>query len=214
MKESCKDEQVVGFVEPIADAQRQQVIAVTQDYIQKAGDIYQQCFAFVPVRFDLRGRAAGMYQVRKEQRLIRYNPWLFARYFADNLAHTVPHEVAHYVIDLVYGHADRGRTGRGMGIRTYFRRRGTPGVAGSTPRIRPHGREWQALMAAFGVEASRTCDYDLAGIPVRTQGRHEYHCLCSRHRLSTRRHNKIRDRSTRYFCRRCRSELVPLPSQK
>lgn len=167
-------------VEPIDQAQRQLVIAATEDYVHRASDLLDRSFAPVPVAFDLTGRAAGMYRVRWERRLIRYNPYIFAKYFDDNLAVTVPHEVAHYVTDIVHG----------------------------LKNIRPHGRQWQALMAAFGAEASRTCSYDLTGVPLRRHKRHSYRCACTTHQLTSRRHNKLQRNQVRYLCRYCGGELA------
>jgi len=133
----------------------------------------------VPVRFDLAGRSAGQFIGRGDHCLIRYNPWIFARYFEENLATTVPHEVAHYA---VY--------------------RAWPGR-----RVRPHGAEWQGVMRALGVEPTVTFDLDLSGLPRRQQRRHRYHCGCKAHELSTTRHNRVRAGRARYACLQCRGEL-------
>lgn len=133
----------------------------------------------VSVAFDLAGRSAGQFVGRGNHCLIRYNPWIFARYFTENLANTVPHEVAHYA---VY--------------------RAWPGR-----RVRPHGGEWQAIMRALNVEPSVTFDLDLSGLPRRQQRRHRYHCGCKEHDLSTTRHNRVSAGRARYACLQCRREL-------
>jgi SprT protein len=161
------------------DARQSEVIAATAHWIENARQLYRRDFSLIPVSFDLRGRSAGMYRVTGRRRVIRYNPFLFAKYFANNLAVTVPHEVAHYVTDMLFG------------IR----------------RVRPHGAEWQAVMRAFNADASRTADYDLSGIPVRMQRRFGYRCACLVHQLSTRRHNQVCRGAMRYFCRLCGEEL-------
>ena len=200
------------LVKPIDDVQRQRVIEETTACIYKADDLFNQTFDLIPVSFDLMGRAAGMYRVRNGQRVIRYNPWLFARYFKDNLANTVPHEVAHYIIDIVYGCVQRSVALSGNGekkpSRTGLFKRREAGTVGQARHVRPHGEEWQALMITFGADTSRTCSYNLDGIPVRSQKQHGYFCSCTTHRLSTRRHNKIRNKMARYFCRQCRGELI------
>jgi len=61
-----------------------------------------------------------MYRANKNHRVIRYNPYIFAKSFEDNLGLTVPREVAHYVTDMMFGHS------------------------------RPHGKEWHEVMRAFG----------------------------------------------------------------
>lgn len=167
-------------IEPIGRRRQDQVTVFTHGYILRACEIYGRRFDLIPVMFNLKGRAAGMYVVKSGQRMIRYNPYLFAKYFEDNVAATVPHEVAHYITDIMHGQA----------------------------RVRPHGAEWRAVMQAFGVEATATCRYDLTGIPVRAQRRHSYHCGCSTHQLTTRRHNQVRSGDVRCYCRSCGGELV------
>jgi SprT protein len=166
-------------VAPLSPQQRQRVVEVTGETIAQASVLFGRAFAEIPVTFELRGRAAGMYRVHRGRRMIRYNPYLFARYFSDNLANTVPHEVAHYVTDILYG----------------------------LRRVRPHGPEWQAVMRAFGVQPAVTCNYDLDGIPVRRQRRFSYRCACTTHSLSTVRHKRVQNGQARYSCRRCQTPL-------
>lgn len=168
------------IVEPIGAAERAIVIAATDEWIARAGRLFERDFASLPVLFDLRGRAAGMYRVKARQRVIRYNPWLFAKYPEDNLAVTVPHEVAHYVTDCLYG----------------------------LRRVRPHGVEWRAVMRRFGVDPRAGTMHDLAGIPRRTQRRHTYHCGCMTHELTSYRHRRIMAGRGHYVCRRCGGRLA------
>lgn len=167
-------------VRPIGQAKQERVVAATAHYIHEAEAVFGRRFELIPVVFDLTGRAAGMYRVSTQRRVIRYNPYLFAKYFDDNLTVTVPHEVAHYITDQVYGLSN----------------------------IRPHGAEWKRLMQAFGADASRTCAYDLSGVPIRTYKRHRYRCGCTTHHLTARRHNKVRRGTTRYYCRQCGEVLT------
>jgi SprT protein len=166
-------------IEPIDAGRRQAVRQATDSCLHRAGEICRRVFAPIPVSFDLCGRSAGMYRVRHGRRVIRYNPYIFAKYFEDNLAITVPHEVAHYVTDVLYG----------------------------LHRVRPHGVEWQAIMRSLGVEPRACGDYDLAGVPVRRQRRFTYTCGCATHRLTTQRHNKVDRGETLYRCRRCGGPL-------
>ena len=169
----------MSAIRPITLSQQQQVIEATAAYIQRAAELLSQDFSMIPVTFNLRGRAAGMYRVKQDQREIRYNPYIFSKYFEDNLSNTVPHEVAHYVVDCCYG----------------------------LHKVRPHGEEWQQLMIAFGVEPSVTCRYDLSGVPQRRQRRFDYRCDCRAHQLSTVRHNKVQRGTGRYLCKACRQPL-------
>ncbi len=168
------------MVEPIGQSQRAKVLEQTQFFIDCAEDIYRVKFPSVSVAFDLSGRTAGMYKVVGRQRCIRYNPWIFAKYFDESFTGTVPHEVAHFAIDQVYGLC----------------------------RVKPHGMEWQALMAAFGADPGVTFDLDLSGIPQRQQLRHRYFCPCQLHEVSTTRHNRMVRGKAIYHCMRCRGKLV------
>ena len=167
-------------VEPITHVQQQQVMTATRCCIQRAEQLFEHEFKVPAVTFDLQGRAAGMYRVRNSRRQIRYNPYIFGKYFTDNVANTVPHEVAHYLTDMLYGLRD----------------------------VRPHGREWQAIMQVLGAEPAVTCQYDLTGVPLRRQRRFSYRCACSLHAVSAVRHNRVQRGQGRYVCRQCRAPLV------
>jgi|GEM_PF-178690 len=167
-------------VTPIGARRRQAVIDATARCLALAGRELDCEFVLPPVRFDLKGCAAGMYRVRGETGEIRYNPWLFARDFSGHLATTVPHEAAHYIVDMLHG----------------------------LRRTRPHGREWRRIMHLLGAEARATGGYDLDGVPVRRLRRFDYACACGRHSLTSIRHRRIQDRRRRYYCRRCGGELV------
>lgn len=167
------------ILEPISAKQEQQVRQQTTDCLRRACELFDLSYDPVPVHFDLRGRAAGMYQVRSAKMRIRYNPYLFAKYFDENLRQTVPHEVAHHI------------AGRLFGLRC----------------IRPHGEEWRMIMRTLGVEPRVTAEFDLTGIPLRRQRRYTYVCHCREFQLSSRRHNRINRHKASYHCRACGSEL-------
>ena len=167
------------IIEPINAEQRVQVLDKTRATLALAEREYGREFPAIPVLFDLRGRCSGMYRVRGKEQVMRFNPHIFAKYFSDNLATTVPHEVAHYVSDCLHGLA----------------------------KIRPHGEEWRQIMRVFKADDSRTADYDLSGIPGRRQRYFNYRCVCQSHRLSSRRHNKVARREASYNCRQCGESL-------
>ena len=166
-------------VDPIGADQRSEVRAETARFVTLAGELLGRRFPAIPVKFDLSGTTAGMFKADGDDCLIRYNPWIFAKYYQENLVDTVPHEVAHYIV-----HLTRGRR-----------------------RVKPHGPEWQALMEAFGVDPSVTFNLDLSGIPQRRQRTHAYRCACRDHDVSTTRHRRI-ERGTVYLCRYCNENLV------
>ena len=126
---------------PITTEQQNLVIQATYAWIEKASEIYDRHIQAIDVVFDLKGRTSGMFctrstSVKDRQLWIRYNPWIFAKYFEDSLATTVPHEVAHYVCFLLYGR-----------------------------KHKPHGKEWKAIMNQFGVPAKATCSLDISDLP-------------------------------------------------
>lgn len=174
---------------PLSEDQQQQVIEATRFYIHKAAELYRFRDRDLNIRFNLKGRSAGMYRVwrtgaglfRTTQREIRYNPYIFERHFEDNLKSTVPHEVAHYASDLIYG----------------------------LKNIKPHGREWKQIMQAFNADASVTASYDLGEIPQRQMTYYSYSCACREHRLSAIRHNRIRYKRFSYYCNHCKQPLQP-----
>ncbi len=161
--------------------QQAQVRHATQDCIVRAAGLFGREFVMPAVRFDLSGCAAGQYRVLRGKVAIRYNPWIFARYYEDNLNETVPHEVAHFVVDQLWG----------------------------LRRVRAHGEEWQSVMRALGAEPRVTARYDLTGLPVRRQRRHPYHCACQTHQLTSCRHNRVQRGAAQYRCRQCGESLVP-----
>jgi len=167
-------------IQPISVALQEQVIRETNHLIKSAGDYFNHSFNEIPVLFDLSGKAAGMYRVKAGQRVIRYNPYIFSKYYDDNLIRTMPHEVAHYITDVFYG----------------------------LRNIKPHGSEWKNIMLSFDAEPAITSDYDLTGIPVRQLQRFEYQCGCMKHQLTAIRHNKVMRGKVSYRCKYCASPVV------
>lgn len=172
------------MVKPIGYRERSQVRWRTQGYVRLAGRLFERRFAPVPVSFDLAGGTAGMFRRHGRHCEIRYNPWIFGKYYLENLRDTVPHEVAHYIVYQVYG--DRG--------------------------IRPHGAEWRELMGLFGAEPGVTFDLDLEGVPQRRQRTHPYRCACRVHELSSTRHNRVQRGGGEYQCINCHAMLVYAPA--
>lgn len=167
-------------IEAIDAHQRQRVCAATRDCLQRAEGLFGLTHQPIPVLFDLRGRAVGMYRVARREAVIRYNPYFFARYFEHGIQTTVAHEVAHYITDRLYG----------------------------LTQVRPHGREWRSVMHALGADAHATARFDLSGLPLRRQRRFAYRCDCRVHQLSACRHKRVVAGTARYHCRRCGGELV------
>ena len=165
----------------LSEQQQERVLNETQHWCKKASKIFDQNVDGIPVYFDLRGRTSGMFCTQGSEQWIRYNAWIFAKHFDASLAVTVPHEVAHYICHLLYG---RQRT-----------------------RPKPHGKEWRAIMAKFGVPANATCKLDISDLPQKRLRRFNYRCDCMTHQLTSIRHRRILNKQRRYFCPKCNTEL-------
>ncbi len=160
--------------------QRKQVIGRTSHYISLANQHFKLKLQPIDICFDLKGRSSGMFVVKQGNVYIRYNEIVFSKYFEDAIINTVSHEVAHYVVYALWG------------IR----------------KVKPHGKEWKLVMAAFDVAANVTSHYDVSDLPLKRQMQFSYQCDCMQHQLSTTRHNKVQRKKASYKCRKCGQQLI------
>lgn len=171
-------------IQTLSYSQKQQVIERTHYFVKEATQLFKIKTLPFDIQFNLKGRAAGMYRVKKHYfkhyREIRYNPFIFSRYFKDNLNTTVPHEVAHYVSDLIYG----------------------------LKNIKPHGKEWQQIMSEFGADSSVTANYDIKDVPQKKVRSVTYQCNCGDKQLSIIRHNRVIKQASKYYCKICKQILI------
>lgn len=133
------------------------------------------------VVFDLRGLNAGEFIVdprRYGGPCIRLNRELLQRHPGQMLEQVVPHEVAHYAVWALY-------------------RR----------RMRPHGREWRAVMRFFGKPPE--VSHRLPVRPARRVTRLPFACGCDTPQLYSAVIHKRHLAGVRYYCRRCRQRLLP-----
>lgn len=165
----------MSIMEPINLSQQQQITQRVAELLIQCEQSFNHVFKPIEIRFDLSGRTSGMYVVKHKQKYLRFNAFIFAKYFDDALATTVPHEVAHYVSDILF----------------------------NIKAIRPHGKEWQSIMHSMGVEPKVTSSYDLTDIPVKRQQRFDYACGCMSHQLTATRHNKVLRNAASYSCQKC-----------
>ena len=163
----------------------QQLIAGRiRELLQAAAPLCESHRARLPVpsiRLDLRGQVAGqaIWHAAGKAEL-RFNIDIARRHRDHYLRHTVAHEVAHLVTVACFG------------------------------RVRPHGAEWRSVMRHFGIDNPARChDYALDESRLKRQRRWEYVCSCTRHQLSTTRHNRVQSNRARYFCRQCGTALEP-----
>ncbi len=153
----------------------------TQDLLQLAEIHFGSAIPLAEIRFDLRGKAAGMVVFPPYKKpYIRYNAMLLQENQEDFLTQTLPHEVAHLVARTLYGNS-----------------------------IRPHGDEWKSVMEFFAVDAVRCHSYDTHGHLARRLRRFTYACGCRQHHLTSIRHNRIK-KGQNYHCKRCSEVLRPV----
>jgi len=163
----------------------QQLIAGRiRDLLSAAAPLCASHRARVPdprIRLDLRGQVAGQAIWHADGKSeLRFNSDIVQRHRNDFLQHTVAHEVAHLVTVACFG------------------------------RVRPHGAEWRSVMRHFGIDDPVRChNYTLDESRLQRQRRWDYVCSCTRHQLSTTRHNRMQRNRARYFCRRCGAALEP-----
>jgi SprT protein len=162
--------------------------AVVRQAEDRARNYYGINLPGASIDFSLRGRCAGQARVdRNGGTCLRINQQLLLENLDDFLSNTIPHEVAHLVVNW------RARRNR--------------------QRPRPHGPEWRAVMEnCFGLEAKRCHSYQTT--PARFVPRpFLYACSCREHHLTTLLHNRI-SRSCQALCRVCSTPLKFVDGRK
>ncbi len=134
-----KAKRVIETPEDFADLQRE-CIAIVKHYCDKANEKLGIKLPYPLVKFDIKGTTAGTAQYNPrnpEKSIIRFSPVLLRENANHFLESTTGHEVAHLVARAKYGHID------------------------------PHGVEWQRVMWAFSLPATRCHNYDTSNVTTR-----------------------------------------------
>jgi len=160
---------------------RQQVEAAVRQAEKRAREFYRLALPEASIDFSLRGRCAGQARVdRNGETGLRINQQLLAENRDDFLSNTIPHEVAHLVVNW------QARNKR--------------------QRPRPHGPEWQAVMQdCYQLSPKRCHSYQTTPARVVTRP-FLYTCNCREHRLTSIMHNRI-SRSYQALCKACRTPI-------
>ncbi len=151
------------------------------------------------IRYNTKGKTAGWACWNGGRPYIDINPILLNENVEEVVGQTVPHEVAHIVVDEVYDQHNR------CYIDPHSMRR--------RQAIEPHGFQWQEVMRLFGKVPHRCHQMDVTTVTKLRNGglEHIYKCKCNGeraiHKMSKIKHNRIQ-RGGGYICRRCRATLV------
>lgn len=84
---------------------QQRIIAQTKICIEMANRMFDRQFPLPNIRFDIRGKTAGMALLQRWE--IRFNPILLSENDEAFLTDVVPHEVAHLIVYALYGNKAR-----------------------------------------------------------------------------------------------------------
>jgi len=166
---------------------KDKVFEVISSLLNKFNNKFQNVHApSVKVEFTKRGKCAGcVTYVHGQEPVINFNMTLLRENFEDFVAQTVPHEVAHFVTWIRFGHQFS---------------------AGGKRII--HGTDWKNMMSFFDVRIERCHSYNTANSTVRKMKRFSYKCGCMSHELTSIRHNKVVRGTTKYCCSKCGERLV------
>ena len=144
-------------------------------HINNINDQYKLTIPPVQIGFDLKGRNAGIFELRNSLCRIRFNKIILINNFEQSLEQTVPHETAHYLTYKIFGRRN----------------------------IKPHGPQWREIMKILGATADIYHNFDLKNVPIRQQRRFIYSCNCKQHELTATRHNRVFREHATYHCRLC-----------
>lgn len=71
-----------------------------------------------------------------------------------------------------------------------------------------HGKEFRKIHIALGGNGSTYHNFNIEGLRTRAVKRHTYTCPKREHVVSTRTHNQIRQTSSNFKCKCCKSEIT------
>lgn len=148
------------------------------------------------VRYDTKGKTAGWACWNHGNPWIKINPILLNENVERVVNETVPHEVAHIVVNEVYESQNRVY----VDPYTYRRRRA----------IEPHGYEWQQVMRLFGLRPERCHDMDVTTVVALRNGGSAfiYKCGCREYPMTKSKHERIQRPGGWARCRNCRGKLA------
>ncbi len=160
------------------------VETIVLDCLDKAQKKFGSAISMIPeIKFDTISRCAGIaswneftgkYSININPVLLKTNP--------DHILNvTVPHEIAHIVVCLLF--------------------------KGCSFMPQPHGKEWASIMKLFGLEPNRTHSLDVSEISkLNNKKMYQYKCNCTTRNLSQNKHTRSIN-GTAYICSRCKTPI-------
>jgi SprT protein len=137
------------------------------------------------VEFTKRGKVAGCVSFDRSEPYINFNKVLLQENFDDFMKQTIPHEVSHYIVFVLYGHQyNNMRTRRVV-----------------------HGPDWKYTMRFFGCDPKLYHSYSTKNSTVRKLKTFKYKCSCSEVELTSIRHNRVMKGTANYRCSKCGTRL-------
>lgn len=171
----------------ITQDKKNKVDTAIQDCLYMAEELFGKGVVAPEVRYDLVGRSAGQAlwdKFGKSPHVIRVNPILLNENEEYIINQTVPHEMAHVVVNQFY-------LARGI-------------------RVKGHGNEWKRVMSHFGLEANRCHQLDTTTVRA-IKGGSEYHfncgCVGKVYKLSKHKYTRYINGMS-YRCRVCSCKIT------
>jgi len=156
-----------------------------KELINKFNTAYNKDFDIPEIKFTKRGATAGCVTYKNNNTFLNFNMVLLKENTDHFIKQTVPHEVSHYCVWLLYGHQ-----------------------YSSNGRRIIHGKDWKNMMTFFGVDPKRCHNYNTDNCSKKRKiKKFSYKCDCSEHQLTNIRHNRVMKGQQTYKCVKCNGVL-------
>lgn len=158
---------------------RQKISLYTQDWIKRARAMYQlelekkgyDRLPPISIDFNKRGNAAASVIIDRNGNgkptaiTVSYNPYFFDKDPNTFYYETIPHEIAHVIVAVLYDD------------------------------VKPHGMEWQGVMKRFGIKPKEFTDTVVDNVPDKKRHLYMYKCIgCGHKRVLGEREHKQAER--------------------
>lgn len=159
-----------------------------------------------PLRFSQMGRRAGVCETSLiKGSTIKINSDFFKdpKRYQEQLDVTLPHEVAHAVVDFLYPPIRLNGFALLVALKD---RRGR-----IQRQVAPHGNEWARVMHWFDLPADVRHQMSMDGVTVKAKVARPFTYVCDCgpiHKLTLRLHTQIQEKGRNRTCRACRCRII------